>query len=126
MAHLVGAAQVHPGAAAIGQGKGPAVVEAGVALQPIETGQAGGIHAIHLTPHQPLTGHGHRKRAQVVEHHVRQYPLAEEGRITEPVVVAVAALEGAVDEDQLGMALHGVGQVSGACGHNATKMHPVP
>ena len=107
MAHLAGAAQIHPGAPAIRKAEQLAVVEAGIALQFVQPGEPVGLQGIHLTPDLASADDRHRKGAEVVEDHPVQFHFALKARALKPVVILFTAFEGAVDEDEAEMLLPG-------------------
>jgi hypothetical protein len=101
VAHLPGAAQVHPGPPAIHQLHHLAVVEPGVSLQLIELGKAAAFDGVNLTEGKARADDRHGKGSQVVEHDTGQFGLALPAGALEPAVVLLAPFEGSVHEHQL-------------------------
>ena len=107
MAHLPRLAEVDPGLPPGIEGPSFAPVETRHTLEAIQMGQLVGIHPVQLAVNAAFARDPHGERAQITEINPRDLRFRHESRATELVMIAKAAPEGAVDEQQITRGVHG-------------------
>jgi len=110
VAHLLAAAHIHPNILPVAQTVPLALVQPWDPLKAIQGSQLLGVDRIELAlQHGPsvIAGHRHRKGAQVKQVKPGQLDRTDKTRSRQVPVVHHPPFEGAVDEHQLVLRLHG-------------------
>jgi hypothetical protein len=100
MAHLVGPAQVNPGATAVFQVQPMALIQPRRPLKAVQRRQVGFADAVELPLDASLAKDRHRERAEIVQAGARQPGLAKPGQPLQQVMGPLSAFEAAIDKQQ--------------------------
>ena len=100
MAHLVGPAQVNPGAAAVFQAQPMALIQPRRPLIAVQRRQVGFAYAVELPLDASFTKDRHWERTEIVQAGARQPGLPQPGQPLQQVMAPLAAFEAAIDKQQ--------------------------
>ena len=100
MAHLVGPAEVNPGATAVFQAQPMALIQPRRPLIAVQCRQVGSAYAVELPLDASFTKDRHREWTEIVQAGARQPGLPQPGQSLQQVMTPLAAFEAAIDKQQ--------------------------